>query len=34
MRRYIAGPKAFEAEFQTIGEFLKDEEEGRGPDLW
>jgi hypothetical protein len=29
MRRYIADPAAFDAEFQTVGEFLKDEEEGR-----
>ena len=29
MRRYIADPKAFTAEFQTVSEFLKDEEEGR-----
>lgn len=31
MRRYIADPAAFNAEFQTVGEFQKDEEEGREP---
>jgi len=31
MRRYIADPKAFDAEFQTVGEFLQDEAEGREP---
>jgi hypothetical protein len=31
MRRYIADPKAFEAEFETVGEFFKAKEEGREP---
>lgn len=31
VRRYIEDPKAFEAEFETVGQFLKEEEEGREP---
>ena len=31
MRRYIEEPTRFAAEFQTIGEFLKEEAEGEEP---
>lgn len=31
MRRYIDDPKAFDAEFETVGQFLKDENDGKEP---
>jgi hypothetical protein len=31
MRRYIDDPNAFDAEFETVGQFLKDENEGKEP---
>jgi hypothetical protein len=31
MRRYIEDPKAFDAEFETVGQFLKEENEGEEP---
>ena len=32
MRRYTDDPKAFAAEFQTIGDFLAQKGEGKEPD--
>jgi hypothetical protein len=32
MRRYIEEPEAFQREFQSITQFLKDEADGREPD--
>lgn len=31
MRRYIEDPARFEAEFNTVNQFLKDEADGREP---
>jgi beta-glucanase (GH16 family) len=31
MRRFIEEPARFYAEFQTVTQFLKDQQEGRGP---
>lgn len=31
MRRYVDDPAAFEAEFQTVGKFLAEENEGQEP---
>lgn len=31
MRRYVEEPEAFEAEFRSVGAFLKDRAEGREP---
>ncbi len=32
MRRYIQEPERFEAEFQTVLDFMADEDEGKEPD--